>query len=95
MISNNLILSNNLTGPMETILEVGAEVAVMVIVAFTTTRIISDQMVIIFMLDSNATTATSMTIFLYSVLIDSLLYSPNPSHSSKRPQHMYLLLLIP
>ena len=85
MLSNNLILSNNLTGPMETILEVGAEVGVMAIVANTTMGIMANQMLIIFMLDTNATTVTSMTIYLNSVLIDSL-YSTNPSHSSKRPQ---------
>ena len=53
-LNNNLIVNNNLSGPMETILEVGAEVVVMVIVAMIIIGIIGHRMVVIFMLDTNA-----------------------------------------
>ena len=92
MLSNNPILSNSHTGRMEIILEAGAEVAVMVIVAITI-GIIGNQMVIIFMQDTSATTVTSMTTYQNSALIDSLYNPSHSSHSSMQPQRMYLLLL--
>ena len=88
-LNNNLIVNNNLSGPMETILEVGAEVVVMVIVAMIIIGIIGNRMVVIFMLDTNV---TSMIIYQNSVLSERM-YSLNPSLSSKQPELLLLILL--
>lgn len=74
---------------METILEVGAEVVVMVIVAMIIIGIIGNRMVVIFMLDTNV---TSMIIYQNSVLSERM-YSLNPSLSSKQPELLLLILL--